>query len=121
MFAKLARFQSLGRRHSTSSRATHSNDNRPTRQLTVVAQPARRRALVCAWRQVPATGRLECSWSLEAAACDEQLAKVARADASPPSLRVAWAIIDRRYHKFAIASCDTSLSAGRRQRVRDGT
>jgi hypothetical protein len=33
----------------------------------------------------------------------------------------AWAIIDRRYHKFAIASCDTSLSAGRRQRTRDGT
>jgi len=34
-------------------------------------------------------------------------------------LRAASAIIDRRYHKFAIASCDTSLSAGRPQRTRD--
>ena len=36
-------------------------------------------------------------------------------------VRDAWAIVDRRYHKFAIASYDTSLSAGRRQRTRDGT
>ena len=36
-------------------------------------------------------------------------------------VRAAWAIIDRRYHKFAIASYDTCLSAGRRQRTRDGT
>ena len=36
-------------------------------------------------------------------------------------LRAAWAIIDRRYHKFAIGSYDTCLSAGRWQRTRDGT
>jgi hypothetical protein len=33
-------------------------------------------------------------------------------------VRAAWAIIDCLSHKFAIASCDTFLSAGRRQRTR---
>jgi hypothetical protein len=33
-------------------------------------------------------------------------------------VRAAWAIIDPRYHKFAIGPSDTFLSAGRRQRTR---
>jgi len=74
MFAKLARFHGLGRRQATLPKATPCNDNHPTRRLIAVAQRAPRQVLVCAWRQVPATGRLECCWQVvpvEAAAAEE--------------------------------------------------
>lgn len=63
MFAKLARFNGLGHRHAAPSKAAYCNcnDNHPVLHLASVSR-ARRPALVCGWRRVPATGRLECFW-----------------------------------------------------------
>jgi hypothetical protein len=66
MFAKLARFRGLNPRHAAQSKAAPCNDNHPVRRLTVVAPRAPRRILVCGWRQVAATGRLECYWHVVA-------------------------------------------------------
>jgi len=76
MFAKLAQFQGLGRRHAVPSAANAApcNDNRPVRRLAAVSQRAPRQVLVCRWRQVPATGRHECFWQVvpvDAAAAEE--------------------------------------------------
>jgi len=74
MFAKLARFRGLGRRHAKLSKAAPCNDNHPTRRSAAVSQRAPRRLLVCGWRQAPATGRLECFWQVvpvDAAAAEE--------------------------------------------------
>jgi hypothetical protein len=76
MFAKLARFNGFGRRHAVLSAAKteYANDNHPGRRVTAVSPRARRQILVCGWRQVPATGRLECFWQVEpssAAAAEE--------------------------------------------------
>ena len=64
MFAKPARFQGMGPRHTAPSKAAHCNDNHPARRAGPVSQRALRRVLVCGWRQVPATGRLECFWQV---------------------------------------------------------
>jgi hypothetical protein len=74
MFAKLARFNGFGRRHALLSAAKTANDNHPVRRVTAASLRARRQILVCGWRQVPATGRLECFWQVEpagAAAAEE--------------------------------------------------
>jgi hypothetical protein len=66
MFAKLARFQGLGRQHAVPSAAMAApcNDNRPVCRSVTASQLAPRRVLICGWRQVPATGRLECFWQV---------------------------------------------------------
>jgi hypothetical protein len=76
MFAKLARFNGFGRRHAllSAAKTAYANDNYPGRRLTAASPRARRQILVCGWRQVPATGRLECFWQVEpagAAAAEE--------------------------------------------------
>jgi len=67
MFAKLARFNGFGRRHAllSAAKTAHANDNHPIRRVTATLPRARRQILVCGWRQVPATGRLECFWQVE--------------------------------------------------------
>jgi hypothetical protein len=67
MFAKLARFNGFGRRHALPSAAktAHANDNHPVRHVTAASPRVRRQILVCGWRQVRATGRLECFWQVE--------------------------------------------------------
>jgi hypothetical protein len=73
MFAKLARCHGLGHRHAAPSKAAYCNDNHPVRRLASVSR-APRQALVCRWRRVPATGRLECFWQVapvDAAAGEE--------------------------------------------------
>jgi hypothetical protein len=69
MFAKLARFNGFGRRHAllSAAKTAYANDNHPGRRPAAVARRARRQILVCGWRQVPATGRLECLWQVERA------------------------------------------------------
>jgi hypothetical protein len=64
MFAKLARFQGMGPRHAAHSKPAYCNDNHPVRRLATVALRAPRHVLVCGWRQVPASGRLECFWQV---------------------------------------------------------
>ena len=65
MFAKLARFQGLGRRHGPpAAKRAPCNDNRPSRRLVAISRRAPRQVLACRWRQVPATGRLECIWQV---------------------------------------------------------
>ncbi len=76
MFAKLARFNGFGRRHAllSAAKTAHANDNHPVRRVTAASPRTRRQILVCGWRQVPATGRLECFWQVEpsgAAAAEE--------------------------------------------------
>jgi hypothetical protein len=67
MFAKLARFNGFGRRQAllSAAKTAYANDNHPGRRPTAVAQRVRRPILVRGWRQVPATGRLECFWHVE--------------------------------------------------------
>jgi hypothetical protein len=89
MFAKLARFQGVGPRHAARSKAAHSNDNHPVRRLATVSRQAPRRVLVCGWRQVPVTGRLECFWQivpLEGIAAEEPgiSCRVGRVYGKPP-------------------------------------
>jgi hypothetical protein len=67
MFAKLARFNGFGRRHALLSAAKAANDNHPVRRVMAASPRPRRQILVCGWRQVPATGRLECFWHVEPA------------------------------------------------------
>jgi hypothetical protein len=76
MFAKLARFNGFGLRHAllSAAKTAYANDNHPGRRATAAAPRTRRQVLVCGWRQVPATGRLECFWQVEpggAAAAEE--------------------------------------------------
>ena len=76
MFAKLARFNGFGRRLAllSAAKTAFANDNHPVRRVTAASLRARRQILVCGWRQVPATGRLECFWQVEpagAAAAEE--------------------------------------------------
>ena len=76
MFAKLARFNGFGRRHAllSAAKTAYANDNHPGRRRTAASPRARRQTLVCGWRQLPATGRLECFWQVEpagAAAAEE--------------------------------------------------
>jgi hypothetical protein len=74
MFAKLARFHGIGRRHAMLPQATHCNDNHPIRRLAAVSRRAPRRGLVCGWRPAPATRRLECFWQVvpaDAAAAED--------------------------------------------------
>jgi hypothetical protein len=68
MFAKLARFSGFGRRHAllSAAKTAYANDNHPGRR-TAASPRARRQTLVCGWRHVPATGRLECFWQVEPA------------------------------------------------------
>jgi hypothetical protein len=69
MFAKLARFNGFGRRPAllSAAKTAYANDNHPVRRVTAASLRARRQILVCGWRQVPATGRLECFWQVEPA------------------------------------------------------
>ena len=69
MFAKLARFNGFGRRRAllSAAKTAYANDNRPGRRVTAASPRARRQILVCGWRQVPTTGRLECFWQVEPA------------------------------------------------------
>ena len=66
MFAKLARFQGLGRRHGSPAvtKRAPCNDNRPFRRVVALSRPVQRPVLACRWRQEPATGRLECTWQV---------------------------------------------------------
>jgi len=70
VFAKLARFNGFGRRHMllSATKTAYANDNHLVRRATAALPRARRQILVCGWRQVPATGRLECFWQVEPAA-----------------------------------------------------
>jgi hypothetical protein len=61
MFAKLARFHGVSHRHAAPLNAAFCHDNHPIHRLASVSR-ARRPALVCSWKRVAATGRLECSW-----------------------------------------------------------
>jgi hypothetical protein len=73
MFAELARLHGFGHRRAAPSKAAYSNDNHPVHRSASVAR-VRRRPLVCGWRRVPATGRLECFWQtvpVDAAAAEE--------------------------------------------------
>ena len=94
MFAKLAQFNGFGRRHPLlpAAKTAYANDNHPVRRPTAVAQRARRQILVCGWRQVPATGRLECFWQVEpaaAAAAEEPgISRLRRRGSSASRLRV---------------------------------
>lgn len=71
MFAKIAKYGGkyghFGRRHGALSAALRvpCNDNQPARRRPAGLRPLRRPALVCGWRRVPATGRLECFWRVE--------------------------------------------------------
>jgi hypothetical protein len=90
MFTKLAQFKGFGRRHAllSATKTAYANDNHPGRRPSAVAQRARRQILVCGWRQVPATGRLECFWQVEpagAAAAEEP--GISRVLHSSPSAR----------------------------------
>jgi hypothetical protein len=69
MFAKLAQFNGFGRRHAllSAAKTAYANDNHPGRRAAAASPRARRQILVCGWRQVPATGRLECFWQAELA------------------------------------------------------
>ena len=76
MFAKLAQFNRFGRRHAllSAAKTAYANDNHPARRVAAASPRARRPVLVCGWRQVLATGRLECFWQVEragAAAAEE--------------------------------------------------
>jgi hypothetical protein len=51
----------------SAAKTAYANDNHPGRRPAAVARRARRQILVCGWRQVPATGRLECFWQVERA------------------------------------------------------
>jgi hypothetical protein len=73
MFAKLERFHGVSHRHPAPSKAAYCNDNHPVHRLASVSRMPRR-SLVCGWRRVPATGRIECFWQavpVDAAAAEE--------------------------------------------------
>jgi hypothetical protein len=76
MFAKLTRFRGLGRRQGPPALAKRApcNDNRPFRRVVALSRRVQRPVLACRWRQVLATGRLECIWQVvpvDAAAAEE--------------------------------------------------
>jgi hypothetical protein len=85
----------LGPPHAVPSaaKAARCNDNCPVCRLVTASQLAPRRVLVCGWRQVAATGRLECFWQVVAA--DDS----ARAEA-PGNELDDWtdALVGRRLH-----------------------
>ena len=85
MFAKLARFQGLGHRHAALSKAAHCNDNHRVRRVVTASQRERRRGLVCGWRPVAGTGRLECFWQV----CFLQVVPV---DSAADEPRLSWMI-----------------------------
>jgi hypothetical protein len=68
MFQKIAPFRVTGARRAPGPVApTHANDNRINTGCAVA--PFRSRpALVCHWRPTE-SGRLECHWDIESAAC----------------------------------------------------
>lgn len=73
MFAKLTRFHGFGHRHAAPLKAAYCNDNHPVRPRAAVRRSPRRE-LVCGWRRVPETGRLECFWHVvpvDAAAAED--------------------------------------------------
>ncbi len=86
MFAKLARFQGLGHRHAALLKAAHCNDNHRAHHLAAVSQRAPQRGLVCGWRPVPGTRRLECFWQV----CFLQVVPVDSAAAEEPG--ISWTI-----------------------------
>jgi hypothetical protein len=68
MFQKIAPFRVTGARRASGPVApTHANDNRINAR-GVVAPFRSRPALVCHWRPTE-SGRLECYWEIETAAC----------------------------------------------------
>jgi hypothetical protein len=85
MFAKLAQFNGFGRRHAllSAAKTAYANDNHPVRRVAAASPRTRRPALVCGWRRVLATGRLECFWQVEpvgaAAAEDPGISRMIRA------------------------------------------
>ncbi len=85
MFAKLAQFGAFGRRHASSFAAKGVHRNDPARRMATLSQRAMRPVLVCGWRQVPATGRLECFW---------QVVPVDLAAAEEPE--ITWVIVRLR-------------------------
>jgi hypothetical protein len=90
MFAKLARFNGFVRRHAllSAAKTAYANDNHLGRRVTPAALRARRQILVCGWRQVPATGRLECYWHVEpAGAAVAEEPGISRMMNSSPSAR----------------------------------
>jgi hypothetical protein len=70
MFAKLARFHGFGHPHAAPLKAASCNDNHPIHRSVAVSRPPRH-TIACAWRRVPATGRLECFWQVDTAAAGE--------------------------------------------------
>jgi len=73
MFTRLAALTGVRRRDAAALTPVHANDNRFDRRLAGAAQRARRQVLLCRWRSLPATGKLECHW--EIAATDDTSAK----------------------------------------------
>jgi len=67
----------------TTRFVTYSNDlnrvsrdgRRPTRSTTRAFSTQRAGRLIARWHVCPETHRLECSWSLEPVACDDQLCR----------------------------------------------
>jgi hypothetical protein len=126
MFAKLARFNGLGRRHAplSAAKTAYANDNHPVRRRTAVAQRARRQILICGWRQVAATGRLECFWQVEpagAAVAEEPgISRMMRSSASAPR-RIVTGRRRRRGARLTRLSRVRPMAAlWGRNKVRDG-
>ena len=71
MFTNLAVSRNPARRpqRAAAHRPSFANDNRPDRRA--FARPAGRQCLACRWHLHPETGRLECSWRLEAADAED--------------------------------------------------
>jgi hypothetical protein len=76
--------------HSVACTNNVSRDSRNNRRLTRVAttrafsvQPRSHR-VISRWHVCPETRRLECSWSLEPSACDDQLRRFATVPAGRP-------------------------------------
>jgi hypothetical protein len=64
MVTRLAKRLESGRRRRTLT-VVHSSAGRPGDRLGGTSRRLQRRQLVCQWRQMPGTGRLECHWQIE--------------------------------------------------------
>jgi hypothetical protein len=71
MFTKLAVSRNFARRPQAAAAIAlpFANDNRLERRAH--GRPAGRQQLACRWHLSPATGRLECSWQVEATAAED--------------------------------------------------
>src|ERR1700687_2462922 len=86
MATRLKKRLDSGRRRSTPTVA-YSSAGRPGGVLGGISCPPRRPLLVCRWRQVPGTGRLECYWQIE---------RIDAASPEEPDLVGSWHRMYRR-------------------------